>query len=72
VRMLVQGSFYSGSAVLSPDYFPLLIKIGIRLPKVVVELRLKATQIAFLFQVMIAIDRIGIYRERVQLQWQTF
>ena len=28
VRMLVQGSFYSGSAVLSPDYFPLLIKIG--------------------------------------------
>ena len=26
--MLVQGSFYSGSAVLSPDYFPLLIKIG--------------------------------------------
>ncbi len=28
VRMLVQGSFYSGSAVLSPDYFPLLTKIG--------------------------------------------
>jgi chemotaxis protein MotB len=28
VRMLVEGSFYSGSADLSPDFFPLLTKIG--------------------------------------------
>lgn len=33
VRMLVQGSFYSGSAVLSPDYFPLLTKIGTTIAK---------------------------------------
>ncbi len=28
VRMLVEGSFYSGSAELSPDFYPLLTKIG--------------------------------------------
>ena len=28
VRMLVEGSFYSGSADLSPDFYPLLTKIG--------------------------------------------